>query len=224
MRSILSLFSRSPITPLQAHMEKVAECVKYMKPLFKALEDKDYKLIEEITKTISKLEHEADLLKNDIRYHLPKSVFLPVDRGNLLDILAIQDHIADSAEDAAIVLTLRNLEMLPEFKDDFNEFLDMNLRAFEGAHQVIGEFHELLESSFGGVEAQKVNSLIDEVSHLEHEVDLIQRKLLKKLFSLEDKISYAVFYAWMQIFESIGDLSNASEGLSRRVRTTLELK
>lgn len=224
LNTILNLFGRSPFAPLQSHMENVAECVHCLPELFDAVEKQDFSSIDRLTSQISELEHQADLTKNDIRNHLPKGLFLPIDRENLLDILAIQDRIADAAEDIAVLVTLRPLTFLPHFRDDYFQFLHKNIEAFDGAQKIIQEIIELLESSFGGIEAEKVRAMVSDVSFKEHEADLLQRRLLKSLFASEEEMNYSTFFLWQRIFAGTSALSNLSENLANRVRMTLELK
>lgn len=222
--TILNLFGRSPFASLQAHMEKVSVCVHLLPELFAALERRDFAAVESFSAKIADIEHQADLTKNDIRNHLPKSLVLPIARGHLLEILNAQDKIADSAEDVAVLVTLKQLELLPAFKGEFNEFLQKNIETFEGARRIIKEMHDLLESSFGGLEAEKVRTMVEEVSFKEHEVDIIQRLLLKKIFQAENEMTYTTFHLWQKICEAVASISNLSENLAFRVRMTLELK
>ncbi|CUI17903.1 putative phosphate transport regulator [Candidatus Protochlamydia naegleriophila] len=224
MLTILSLFGRSPFAPLQSHMESVGRCVHFLPALCEAIERQDQAQIERIYDEISAIEHQADVIKNDIRNHLPKSLFLPIDRGNLLEILTIQDSIADKVEDVAVIATLKPLEMLPIFKDEFKLFLLKNIETFDGAKLIINELHELVESSFGGIEAEKVRSMVDDVAYREHEVDLIQRRLLKNLFKAEEQLTYITFNQWQRLIENLASISNFAENLAYRVRMTLELK
>ena len=46
MRSILSMFSKSPFKPLASHMDKVRACVEQIKPLFDALEYREYDSVQ----------------------------------------------------------------------------------------------------------------------------------------------------------------------------------
>lgn len=224
LNTILNLFGRSPFAPLQTHMDKVSSCVLMVPELFDALQKQDYPLVEKIAGKISEKEHEADLTKNDIRNHLPKTLFLPIDRSHLLEILTIQDRIADTAEDIAVLATLKPLVILEPFKQEFDEFLHKNIEAFKGVQMIINEINELLESSFGGIEAQKVRVMVDDVAFKEHEVDLVQRKLLKGLFQAETQMTYSTFDLWQRIFQATAAISNLSENLAYRVRMTLELK
>ena len=64
MRSILSMFSKSPFKPLGSHMDKVRACVDQIEPLFKALDMRDYDEVGAVSELIVKLEHEADKIKD----------------------------------------------------------------------------------------------------------------------------------------------------------------
>ena len=70
MRTILSMFAKSPFKPLVSHIDKVNECVDQVIPLFEALQSKDYNKVEEISERISTVEHKADKIKDDIRFVL----------------------------------------------------------------------------------------------------------------------------------------------------------
>jgi len=205
-------------------MEKVADCVLLLEPLFIALREKNYIAVHEKASTISELEHQADLTKNDIRNHLPSSLFLSIDRSNFLDMLTNQDGIADIVEDIAVLLTLRNLEFLPAFEESFFLFLKKNIESFEVVRKIIQDINELLESSFGGAEAEKVKTLCEEVAFKEHEVDVLQRTLLKQFFKTESTLTYGVYGHWMRVFEATGAISNVSEKLANCVRMTLDVK
>jgi uncharacterized protein len=224
MYTIINLFGKSPFAALISHIDKVSSCVDMLKDLFQALEDKNYAELDKIGNKISELEHIADLTKNDIRNHLPRSLFLPIDRRQLLDILALQDSIADTAEDVAVLVNLKPIELLDSFKKEFYNFLNENIKAYHFAEKIIKEIHELLETSFGGSEAEKVKLMVEKVAFKEHEVDLIQRQLLKRLFASESSMSYSTFHLWQKIFEAIANISNLSERLANTVRMTLELK
>lgn len=218
------LFGRSPFAPLQTHMVKVANCVHEIIPLFEAVSKQDFALVEKICEKISKLEHDADLTKNDIRNNLPSGIFLPIAKASLLEILALQDDIADKAEDTAVLLGFRNLIMVPSLEADFNAFLKKNLETFEAVFKVIKEMDQLLETSFGGSEAEKVKKMVEDVAYKEHEVDLLQRQLMKKIFSAGEKMSSPDFLLWTKVVAELACISNDSEKLANRVRMTLEAK
>jgi len=224
MNPLGRLFGRSPFKPLVRHMDKVWACVEKLEALLKAFQNGDQDQVVALSTKISELEHAADIEKNNIRNELPKGIFLPVDRGNLLEILSLQDSIADEAEDVGVVLTYKKLEFIPELKADFDTLVTKTVESARIAHQIVCEMDNLLESSFGGAEARKIRSMVDEVALREHEVDLIQRSLLQTLFKIEEKISHGSFTLWLKLLSEVGSLSDVSEKLANRVRMTLETK
>lgn len=209
---------------MQFHMSKVAECVRKMEEVFIALAKDDYDTVKTLSGEISSLEHAADIAKADIRDLLSKSIYLPVDKGKLLEILSIQDNVADKCEDIGVLLTMKHIKMLDQFKDDFDLFLKKNVETFKVAESLMREFDKLLATSFSGPEAAKAKGMIDNIAFKEHEADMLQRKLLTRLFTLEEELSYGSFTIWLKIFQSLGNLANSSENLGDMVRTMLNLK
>ena len=224
MRTLAKLFVKSPFAPLQKHMQDVSLCVEKLKEIFDALIKDDQKSLSRIAKEISKLEAKADTTKNELRNHLPSSLFLPISKGALLEILSLQDDIADDCEDIAVLLTLKNLTLKEELKNDFESFFKSNLETFQLVKVIIEEFDNLLETSFTGREAEKVKSMIDAVALKEHESDVSQRLLLKNVFGNEGLFSHGEFQLWLLIFKEIRALSNTSEKLAHRIRNLLDLE
>ena len=89
---------------------------------------------------------------------------------------------------------------------------------------VIEHLDELVATGFGGAAAERVQQMVVDVALKEHEVDILQRELLKILFAHDEQIGMGTFYLWCQVIRQVSELSNLSERLANRVRTTLELK
>lgn len=224
MLTIARLFGKSPFAPLQTHMNKVASCVDKLRKMFEVLAKKDIEKIEKLSNELSNLEHEANLTKNDIRNHLPKSLFLPIDHGQFLEILSIQDNIADKAEEIGVLLTLRAEALCKEMKIDIGGLFKKNSEVFVSTKQIIEEIDELLEASFGGLEAEKVKSMIESTAFKKFEAEKLKRTLMQELFQVGDSLPAPVFYLWIKLIEEIGEISHLSERLSNRIRMILELK
>ncbi len=224
MRTIARLFGKSPFSALQTHNQKVAGCVEKLTSIMHVLSQADMPTLERLSKELSELEHEADLTKNDIRNHLPNSVFLPIDRGQFLEILAIQDSVADDAEQLALLLTLHPLEKFDHFAIGVKEFYQKTLDTFTCAWNIMKEVEELLESSFGGLEAEKVKRMVEETALKEHQASLAKHALLKQLFHQGQQFPAPAFYLWVAVLEGIGNIAYSSEKLANRIRMILELK
>jgi len=223
MKALLSLFAHSPFAPLQRHMDQVTECIKKVEEIFEVFFQGDIEKIEKIAGEIRILEHEADVLKNEIRNHLPRGLFLPVARGDLLDILSFQDSIADKAEDIGVLLGMRRVDLPEGFEEKLRVFISKNLEAFYGAKDIINELNRLLHYSFSGVEAEKVREMIMFVAKSEDDADVLQRGLLKTLYNTEGEVDVRAFHLVLRITAAIGAVADLSEKLANRVRMMLDL-
>lgn len=224
MLTIARLFGKSPFAPLQTHMNKVGSCMEKLTKIFECLSHKEYDKIERLVSDLSALEHEADLTKNDIRNHLPKSLFMPIDRTQFLEILSAQDSVADCAEDLGITLTLRPLSHFHHLDKEIIQFFHKSAEVFWNAKRIIAEIDDLLESSFGGLEAEKVKSMVEEAAYKEYEATLIQRQLMRKLYTEGENLPTAPFMHLLHMIEGIGELAKLSERLANRIRMILEVK
>jgi len=222
MRNIISVFGRSPFVPLQMHMEKVVECVEQIPIIIEVYRQGDCEKVESIAEKISKLEHKADLIKHDIRNSLPRGLFMPVDRSKLLKILSLQDGIANRAEDAAVLLTFKQAKSFGGFDAAFDVFMENCLATFNLSRNIIELLDELLETGFGGMEANKVNELIDKVALKEHEADVSQKELVRLLLANEDRISYGDFFLWTRVIQQVSGIADRSDKLAATIRNTLE--
>ena len=221
MSIISKLFGKSPFEPLYQHMMKVKECVDLVRLLMDAFIKGEDKEVKEVASRIFKAEHDADMVKKDIRNNLPKSIFLPVARGDLLSFLKEQDSIADSAEDLAVLLTMRKTVVPDELKDELRDFVEKVIETYEVAMTVSSEIKVLAETSFTGVEAHKVMDLIENLKLKEWEADKAQMEAAKKMFSIEKKLDPVSVMMWMHIFNELGTLANHAENAGDRMRMML---
>lgn len=216
--SILDLFARSPFRPMQEHMHVVLDCVRAVEPFFEAVCAGDLRGIETHQRRIDELEGEADRLKNDLRAHLPRRLFLPVDRRDLLEILDRQDSIADTAQDIAGLFIEREMPLPESMKRPLMELVRAVCRTCEHAGTVIDQLDELVETGFRGREADKVERMIDELGSLEGETDRLGTDLARELFRLESELSAVSVILWYRVIEWIGDMADHAEKAGNRLR------
>lgn len=221
MRSILGLFGKSPFGPLSDHTERVHETVKLLRPLFEAFLAQDWAGTNEVYQRISKLEHKADVLKNEIRDHLPKSMFLPVDRGDVLLFLKEQDGIADRAEDVAVLLTMRRTPAPAGMQENVLEFVDMIVETSAAWFRCSRELTTLQEASFTGPEVDRTMERVRAISDMEWEADKKQAALSQQLFEHEEELGAVSVFFWMNIFRVLGAVANHAENTADLLRLML---
>lgn len=224
MSTIGKLLGKSPFGLLQRHMEQVAKCVAKMEESLKVIDQGNWDDVDALADQVSQLEHQADQIKDEIRGKLRRRFFMPVDRAQILEILSIQDNLADTAEDVSVMLTIKRLATAPTVIECFQKFQESNIKAFRMAEAIINDLDELLETGFGGAEAEKVRTVVHDIAYAEHQADLLQRELLKLVFSDDAGLSAADLNMWIELIKNLAHLSNLSENLADRVQMTLDLK
>jgi predicted phosphate transport protein (TIGR00153 family) len=68
---------------------------------------------------LGKKEQKADVLKKKLRMNLPSTFMMPFSRRDLLDVLLIQDSIANITKDLAGLMMSRKMVFPKEFAQDF---------------------------------------------------------------------------------------------------------
>jgi predicted phosphate transport protein (TIGR00153 family) len=199
-------------------MHVVLQCVKELEPLFEAVCSGDKPAVEQHQLSIDELEGQADRLKNDLRAHLPRRLFLPVDRRDLLEILDLQDSMADTAQDIAGIFLEREMPVHENMRLPLMELVRAVTRTGDQAGVVIDMLDELVEMGFRGREAERVEGMINELGSLEGETDLLGITLVRELFRLESELSPVTVMLWYQTINWIGDVADNAEKVGNRLR------
>ena len=218
---LLKLFGHSPFKPLQEHMRVVVRCAAEVPGLLEALCTGDEKQIETIRDAIFELENEADEIKNQLRSHLPRSFFMPVDRRDLLEILDLQDSIADTAQDIAGMLVLRDMQVPQALHEPLKDYTQRCVDACNQLGNIMEQMDELLETGFRGPESEKVMYMIDELNKIETDTDQKAVDFMRLLFKHEEEIGAVGTILWIRMTHWIGDLANYAERVGNRHRLLL---
>jgi len=215
---ISSLFGHSPVKPLQAHMGAAVDCARRIPGLIEAQNAGDQKRVGEIKDEIFELEQQADEIKNELRSRLPKSLFMPIDRRDLLEVLQMQDSIADTAQDIAGLLVERPMETPEPLREPLLELSKVCVETCEYANEIINELDELLAVGFGGREATMVEEMVSRLNKIEDRTDDLGIEATRILFQHEDEIKPVSVMIWYRLIEWIGDLADYAEKVGDRLR------
>jgi uncharacterized protein len=216
-RHLSGLLRGSPFKPIQQHMRVVFSCVCLIPPLFDAVYRGDNSAVTDFSDQIKQLETEADKLKSTFRLNMPKSLFLPVDRKDLLSLIADQDKIADTAEDIGKTFSFREMIVPEALKALLDELLEGTMEISAAAKDMIEQLDELLEVGFAGRELDKVSKMIAGVRRSEHNIDEIMERIKRKLYSIEKDLDPVSVMFWYQIIDLVGLISDQSENLADRL-------
>ena len=95
-KTFSDLIGKSPLGPIQAHMEKSKDCAEELVTFIEAVIQDNWDKASLSRDKIVILEKEADVLKAETRDLLPKGLFLSVPREDLLDLIGLADEIPNT--------------------------------------------------------------------------------------------------------------------------------
>ena len=212
------MFARSPFKPMQAHIVKAHECAAELVVFFEAVVANNWEQATAAQARINELEHDADSIKKDVRTHLPKSLFLPVPRSDLLELLRMQDKIANRAKDIAGIMLGRKMSIPAEIAELMLSFVRSSVATSEKASKALSELDELVGSGFRGHEVTIVEQLIDQLDELEHQTDDLERRIRHALFSFEKTLDPIDAMFLYQVISGIGDLADRAQQVGSRLQ------
>ena len=215
------LFGRSPIKPLQEHMYRVYRTIKYLTPLVEGMISGDNKTLLAAQEKIIEGEHDADEMKHELRTHLPKGLFMPVDRRDVLDVLLTQDSIVNQAKDIAGLIVSREMKLPDEMNDDFQALTNRCIDTVRQSLNTINELDELVETGFRGLEVDRVENMIQKLGVIETETDEMQDKLRSTLFKLEANLNPVDVIFIYRLIEWVGNIADNAERVGSRLSLML---
>lgn len=203
-----NLFGRSPIGPIQEHMKVANAAAQNLPALFEAAAADDWERARLVHKSITDAEKEADKLKRSVRRHLPKSLFLPVPRADLLGLVSIQDNVANTSKDVAGLVIGRYMRFPEEMQESLQKFVETCAATSQQALAAIQELDELLEVGFSGREVTRVEAMLKDLDKLERSTDKMAVALRAKLFKIEKDlppVDVMFYYRVLTLLAAVAD-------------------
>lgn len=211
------LLRGSPFEPIQQHMRVVKQAVEMVPELFEALKAGRQEEVCGLADKINEAESEADELKTEYRAHMPSTFLMPVDRRDLLMLIAEQDRIADKANAIGRVLRYRKMVVPEGLKGHLDELIADTMGAFGQSENVVEQLDELMEGGFSGKESKRVAELIHKLRDTEESTDSIIEKVNRALFAIEDEMKPVDVMFWYGLIEQLGEIANRAENVGDRV-------
>jgi predicted phosphate transport protein (TIGR00153 family) len=215
------IFGASPVGPIQEHMNVCFQCAKELVAFFEQVVTGNWDEAAASREKIVNLENEADDFKRKLRGQLPKSLLMPVPREDLLELLLVQDRIANRARDVSGLVLGRRLQLPAPIQEPFLQFVSRNVDAARQARKSIRELDELYETGFRGAEVELVETLINELDRIEDDTDSMQVEIRAKLFEIEKDLPPVDVMFLYRVIELTGDIGDMAERIGRRLELLL---
>ena len=221
MKKIGGLFGRSVLGPLREHMAKVTDCLELFHEAVKKYAAGDFVSVDNLSKEISKAEHEADIVKEGIRKSLSKSIFGISNRVDILGLIHKEDDISDSCEDVVKFLCLHRVKMPDEINSNFLSLADKIREAGIILNKAVQQAAIYEEKESLAVEIGGIFDLLDAVAKKEWESDQVQLSFVKKVFSMGDELSAVDIFFLMNLSRRTVEIADHMENVANSLQTVL---
>lgn len=173
------LFGRSPIAPIQMHMQLAEEVVQMLCELLTACADEEFERADQLLALMVETVSEARAERRKIRKHLPRGLMLAMPRPDLLELLDIQMRLAEQAKRSARPLVARRMSFPPGTRKALEQQASLIAACVNDALTAIRNLDEMLTQGFGQHESRKMEKMI---ASLDRQLDrcAAQRDKLRK--------------------------------------------
>lgn len=192
---------------MEHYMEAVLECMEaFQECLFVLLEDSTSKQAKEWVQTVDDAESRADELRDKIEFKLYKKALMPEARGDMLGLVESVDRIPNWAEEMVYDIHLQRVKFPEHLLEQFRQLVIMNVECFRLLSQAIDALFNDIDSVF---------ELTKKVDEKESEIDRFERELIRKVFDIEERLSYHNLLHRM--IRGICDISDKTENVGDRL-------
>ena len=215
--NITNIFAKSPLLPMQQHMHQVHLVANKLNNFFAATLAQQWLTTDAIQSEVAESHVLATQLKREIRLQLPKGLFLPVARVDLLELLNDQDRLFDEVRQIVNRVVERQFVLPEVMQQPFLDFVKHCVVATGQAHDLVNEFDALLEYGFQGREVELVERLIDRLDQTETETEQMESALRRKLNSIETTLNTIDVVFLYGIIDRVGHLARLAENIGSRL-------
>lgn len=216
--ALSEVLSNSPLAIMERHAEVCLDCVNKLEPYFEAALADQWGRAEALQQEIARLEAVADDIKMDVRKNLPRGLWMSVSRPDLLELVRVQDKMANEAKDIAGLTLGRQLTFPKKLEKSLFKFIATVTDASAKAVEVVAATRELSRSAFSSRQVKAISAKCLLVEKIERRSDDLQSKLRAKLRIYEEEMSPIDAIFLYQVLSSIGEIADHAEKVSHRAQ------
>jgi predicted phosphate transport protein (TIGR00153 family) len=216
--NLTDVIGNSPLSTLERHVRVCADCVNLLTEYFEAAQAGEWNRASDLRDKIAKLESIADDLKLEVRSNLPRGLWMSVSRADLLELVRMQDKMANDTKDVAGLSLGRELAFPAKLEKSLFKYLAAITDCTNQAVEVIVALRELSRSAFGSRQVDAIAKMVTMVEKVERKSDDQQQALRAKLRKYEADLSPIDAVFLYQLLSQIGEIADSAEKVSHRAQ------
>ena len=216
-KTFTDLISKSPLGPIQAHMEKSKDCAEELISFFEAVIQDNWDKASLSRDKIVILEKEADVLKAETRNLLPKGLFLSIQREDLLNLIGLADEIPNTVKDISGLVLGRHMTIPKQICGAFNKLVKEAVSIVTTAATGVDQLSEVSRLAFGSRASNKLDEIISQLDSLEANNDTAEVTVRLQLFDLEKDMPPVDVMFLYDVINKLGELADRAEQVGHRI-------
>lgn len=208
----------SPLAMLEEHVQGCAKCVAKLPKYFEAAQAGQWERASKIQEDIAALESAADDLKGAVRKNLPRGLWMSVSRTDLLELVRMQDKMANDTKDVVGLSLGRQLAFPKQLEKPLGKYIATVVDSAHAAVAVVSATRDLTRAAFGARQIKAISSRAAAVERLERKSDDLQSKLRAKLMAHEEKLSPIDAMFLYQLLLQLGEIADSAEKVAHRAQ------
>ncbi|EPR32360.1 putative phosphate transport regulator [Alkalidesulfovibrio alkalitolerans DSM 16529] len=166
---------------------------------------------------VDQLEEAADKIKRRIRNHLPRGLFMAVDKTLFLNYTRAQDNILDEAQDALDWLSMRTVSVPEEFRAQTLDLVDEAVKTVETLKPALESTVRLVHSDIYDRKATK--ETYQAVRDQHKKVRLAKAALSRAVY--ESDLEFKAIYQLLHFFDGMHSMSHNAENCADILRAMI---
>ena len=216
--AISEVISNSPLALLERHAGVCVDCVERLPLYFQEVQSGRWARAEEVREEICRFEGLADELKHDVRSNLPRGLWMSVSRADLLELVRVQDKMANAVKEVSGISLGRQLAFPSPLTEDLNEFVDVVVAVSRSVVKIIGATRELSRSAFGTRQTNVILDFVSQVEAGERRSDDMQAALRARVREHEVDLPPVDAMFLYQLLAAIGEIADNAEKVAHRAQ------
>ena len=216
--AISEVISNSPLALLERHAGVCVDCVERLPLYFQEVQSGRWARAEEVREEICRFEGLADELKQDVRSNLPRGLWMSVSRADLLELVRVQDKMANGVKEVSGISLGRQLAFPSPLTEDLNEFVDVVVAVSRSVVKIIGATRELSRSAFGTRQTNVILDFVSQVEAGERRSDDMQAALRARVREHEVDLPPVDEMFLYQLLAAIGEIADNAEKVAHRAQ------
>jgi len=216
--AISDVISNSPLALLERHAGVCLDCVERLPLYFAEAQANRWGRANDVREEICRFEGLADELKQDVRSNLPRGLWMSVSRADLLELVRVQDKMANGVKEVSGISLGRQLAFPAAMTSEVADFIDVVVQVSRVVVKIIGATRELSRSAFGTRQTNVILDFVSQVEADERRSDEMQAALRARLREYEAELSAVDAIFLYQLLAAIGDIADNAEKVAHRAQ------